>query len=80
MSHRSPGDRRFRKRWVGLGVGWTTKIHLAADQRCRPIAVLTSEGHRHDSIAFETVLGLVGVDRLGPGRPRTRPDWSPAGH
>ena len=53
----------------------TTKIHLAADQRCRPIAVLTSEGQRHDSIAFETVLGLVGIDRLGPGRPRTRPDW-----
>ena len=36
---------------------------------------MTSEGQRHDSIAFETVLGMVRVDRLGPGRPRTRPDW-----
>ncbi len=55
--------------------GWTTKIHLAADRRCRPLAALTSEGQRHDSIAFETVLAAIVVDRLGPGRPRTRPDW-----
>jgi transposase len=53
----------------------TTKIHLAADQRCRPLAFVTSEGQRYDSIAFQTVLGLVVVDRVGPGRPRTRPDW-----
>lgn len=53
----------------------TTKIHLAADQRCRPIAFLTSEGQRHDSIAFETILGKVSIGRDGPGRPRTRPDW-----
>ena len=54
--------------------GLTTKIHLAADQRCRPLAVVTSEGQRHDSVAFETVLDGVVVDRVGPGRPRTRPD------
>ena len=53
----------------------TTKIHLAADQRCRPVAFCTSEGQRHDSIAFETVLGEVRIGRVGPGRPRTRPDW-----
>jgi transposase len=55
--------------------GLTTKIHLAADQRCRPLAVVTSEGQRHDAIAFQTVLDRVVVDRVGPGRPRTRPDW-----
>jgi len=55
--------------------GLTTKIHLAADQRCRPLVFVTSEGQRHDSIAFVTVLSLVSVDRVGPGRPRTRPDW-----
>jgi transposase len=68
-------ERRFRE---GLGRsrgGLTTKLHLAADQRCRPVAFLTSEGQRNDSIAFETVLGLVRIDRVGPGRPRTRPDW-----
>jgi transposase len=55
--------------------GLTTKIHLAADQRCRPVAFITSEGQRHDAIAFETVLDLVSIDRVGPGRPRTRPVW-----
>jgi transposase len=53
----------------------TTKIHLVADQRCRPLVVVTSEGQRHDSVAFETVLDRVVVDRVGRGRPRTRPDW-----
>lgn len=48
---------------------------MVADQRCRPLAFVTSEGQRHDSIAFELVLGMVQVDRVGPGRPRTRPDW-----
>lgn len=55
--------------------GFTTKIHLVADRRCRPLAVLTTEGQRHDSIAFDQVLGKLVVDRLGLGRPRTRPDW-----
>ena len=55
--------------------GLTTKIHLAADQRCRPLAMLTSQGQRHDSVAFQAVLDKVVVDRVGPGRPRTRPDW-----
>jgi transposase len=69
------GDRRFREALGRSRGGLTTKIHLAADQRCRPIALVTSEGQRHDSIAFETVLAQVRIDRLGPGRPRTRPDW-----
>jgi transposase len=55
--------------------GLTTKIHLVADRRCRPVVFLTSEGQRHDAIAFTTVLDLVSIRRLGPGRPRTRPDW-----
>ena len=39
------------------------------------MAIVTGEGQRHDSIAFEAVLAKVVIDRLGPGRPRTRPDW-----
>ena len=69
------GVRRFREALGRSRGGLTTKIHLAADQRCRPIAFLTSEGQRHDSIAFEMVLAEVRIDRVGPGRPRTRPDW-----
>lgn len=69
------GEPRFREALGRSRGGLTTKIHLAADQRCRPVAFVTSEGQRHDSIAFETVLGMVSIDRPGPGRPRTRPDW-----
>lgn len=56
--------------------GLTTKIHLAADHRCRPLTLVTSEGQRHDSVAFEVVMGAISVPRASRGRPRTRPDWT----
>jgi len=53
--------------------GFTTKIHIAADSRCRPVARVTTAGQRHDSRAFTAVMKDVRVGRLGRGRPRTRP-------
>lgn len=53
--------------------GLTTKIHLAADTRCRPISRVTTAGHRHDSLAFEPVMAAIRIRRRGVGRPRTRP-------
>ena len=54
--------------------GLSTKLHLAADSRCRPLGFITTLGQRHDSVAFELTLAQVSVPRTGPGRPRTRPD------
>lgn len=54
--------------------GVSTKVHLAADSRCRPLGFITTVGQRHDAVAFEVTLAQVAVRRLGPGRPRTRPD------
>jgi transposase len=51
----------------------TTKVHLAADLRCRPIARVITAGQRHDSVVFNAVMDRVYVLRCGPGRPRTRP-------
>jgi transposase len=56
--------------------GLSTKVHLIADQRCRPLAFVTTVGQRHDAVAFELVLGKVSVARSGLGRPRTRPDYA----
>jgi transposase len=53
--------------------GLTSKIHLAADRRCRPISRVTTAGHRHDSLAFEPVMAGIRIRRRGRGRPRTRP-------
>ena len=53
--------------------GLTSKIHLAADTRCRPISRVTSAGHRHDLLAFEPVMAGIRIRRSGRGRPRTRP-------
>ena len=53
--------------------GLSTKIHLLADTRCRPLARGTTAGQRHDSIAYEPLMQRLRIGRTGRGRPRTRP-------
>ncbi|MFI6495554.1 transposase [Streptomyces sp. NPDC050564] len=48
-------------------------LHLAVEQRQKPMSIVITAGQRGDSPQFEVVLGRVRVPRLGPGRPRTRP-------
>ncbi|MEU1482993.1 IS5 family transposase [Streptomyces sp. NPDC005752] len=60
----------------GLGCsrgGLTTKIHLATEQGQKPLSLLITAGHRHDSPQFQPVLERIRVPRTGPGRPRTKP-------
>jgi transposase len=52
----------------------TTKIHLAADLQCRPIARVTSAGQRHDSVAFNALMADISIVRSSGGTSRTRPD------
>ena len=54
--------------------GLSTKIHLLADARCRPLGTVTTAGQRHDSLAFELLMDDLCVLRPGRGRPRRRPD------
>ncbi|MET7622294.1 IS5 family transposase [Streptomyces sp. NPDC005408] len=53
--------------------GLSTKFHLAADGRARPLAFTVTAGQAGDAPAFETVMSRIRVPRTGPGRPRTRP-------
>jgi transposase len=52
----------------------STKIHLLADSRCRPLSAVTTAGQRHDSLAFEHLMNGVRVLRVRRGRPRRRPE------
>ena len=52
--------------------GLTTKVHLACEQRQKPLSVVITAGQRGDSPQFQTVLEAIAVPRLGPGRARTR--------
>ncbi|MGW7260497.1 IS5 family transposase [Streptomyces sp. NPDC054834] len=52
--------------------GLTTKLHLAADGRCRPLAFVLTPGQAGDAPAFESVMAALRVPRRR-GRPRTRP-------
>ncbi|TMV00030.1 IS5 family transposase [Streptomyces sp. DASNCL29] len=54
--------------------GLTTKLHLAVEQAQKPMSLVITAGQRGDSPQSQVVLGRIRVPRLGPGRPRTRPD------
>lgn len=54
--------------------GLTTKIHLTVEQAQKLMSLVITAGQRGDSPQFQVVLGRIRVPRLGPGRPRTRPD------
>ncbi|WP_425288341.1 IS5 family transposase [Streptomyces melanosporofaciens] len=53
--------------------GLTTKIHLAADGNCRPLAFVLTAGQAGDAPAFTAVMARLRVPRRR-GRPRTKPD------
>jgi transposase len=53
--------------------GFSTKLHIVADLRCRPLARVTTAGQRHDSMSFDAVMAdLLVIRRHGPDR--RRPD------
>lgn len=53
--------------------GLTTKIHLVADRRCRPLARILTPGQHGDCPQFIPLMGQVRIARPASGRPRTRP-------
>ncbi|MFJ2907424.1 IS5 family transposase [Streptomyces sp. NPDC087212] len=65
--HHSPALGRSRG-------GLTSKIHLACDAVGRPLAFVLTGGNTNDCTQFTTMMDAIRVPRLGPGRPRTRPD------
>ncbi|MDF3299457.1 IS5 family transposase [Streptomyces tropicalis] len=72
-----PGGVFAELRDHGLGRsrgGFATKLHLAVEQGQKPVSVVVTAGQCGDSPQFERVLEKVRVPRLGPGRPRVRPD------
>jgi hypothetical protein len=74
---RRRGDLQAEPPDHGLGRsrgGLTTKVHLACEQRQKPLSVGITAGQRGDSPQFQPVLEAIAVPRLGPGRARTRPD------
>lgn len=58
---------------AGPAGGLTTKIHLASDAHCRPLAFVLTVGQAGDAPAFAHVMACLRVP-WQRGRPRTRPD------
>ncbi|WP_367141134.1 IS5 family transposase [Streptomyces sp. STD57] len=54
--------------------GLTSKIHLACDGLGRPLAFVLTGGNTNDCTQFTAVMNAIRVPRIGPGRPRMRPD------
>lgn len=54
--------------------GLSTKIHHLCDGKTTPLVILLTAGQSGDSPMFTPLLTSLSVARIGPGRPRTRPD------
>ncbi|MFD6953394.1 IS5 family transposase [Nocardiopsis sp. NPDC060348] len=54
--------------------GLASKVHLACDGSGRPLGFVVTGGNTNDCTRPITVVETIRVPRLGPGRPRTRPD------
>src|SRR5690606_40824377 len=54
--------------------GLTRRTPQAVDGHGRPLAMIVTGGQRNDGGMLAAVLGEIHGPRLGPGRPRTRPD------
>lgn len=54
--------------------GFSTKLHLRADRRGRPVVLLVTAGERHDQTMFEPLMLQGQIKREGRGRPRCRPE------
>ncbi len=52
----------------------STKIHQFVDGRGRPLVIAVTPGQAGDSTILQPLLAHLAVDRLGPGRPTTRPE------
>jgi transposase len=52
----------------------STKIHQLVDGRGRPLVLALTPGQCGDSPMLQPLLSQLAVQRIGPGRPRTRPD------
>ena len=53
--------------------GLTTKIHLVADRRCRPLTRILTPGQHGDCPQFIPLMDQIRIRRPGAGAPRTRP-------
>jgi transposase len=53
--------------------GFSTKLHVRADRRGKPLVLLVTAGERHDQTMFEPLLERCQIRRQGRGRPRQRP-------
>jgi transposase len=54
--------------------GLTSKIHLVSDGRGRPLNLILTPANINDTTMLSEVIGGIRVERIGPGRPRTRPE------
>ena len=70
---KNPAGRPAREALGRSCGGLSTKIHLAADRRCRPITRILTPGQHGDCPQFIPLLNQVRIARGGKGRPRTRP-------
>src|SRR5205807_2449087 len=53
--------------------GFSTKVHVRAEGRGKPVVFVLTGGERHDQVALPALTRRGAIKRAGRGRPRLRP-------
>lgn len=53
--------------------GFGTKVHVKAEGFGKPLAVIVTEGQRHENRTFEELMERGEIKRNSMGRPRVKP-------
>ena len=53
--------------------GFSTKLHLRAEGKGKPMTFVLTAGQRHETTQFEVLMEQGAVKRVGRGRPKLRP-------
>jgi transposase len=53
--------------------GFSSKVHLRAEQGGKPMTLLVNPGQQHEAVMFEPLMEQGAVMRQGRGRPKLRP-------
>jgi transposase len=59
--------------WGKSQGGFSTKLHLRAEGKGKPMTLVLTAAQRHETTPFEVLMEQGAVKRVGRGRPRVRP-------
>jgi transposase len=67
------GGIKIKRQKAASQGGFSTKLHLRAEGKGKPMTFVLTAGQRHEATKLEALMGQGAVKRVGRGRPKLQP-------